>query len=212
MTAASPASHPVPGPCTARPWDAMAGALEARLAASARAGEDAGTRRGLVLVGPMGAGKTTVGRALAEATGLAFVDSDDLLVQVHGPIPAFFAEHGERAFRAEEARVIEHVLSRAVPCVLASGGGAVLSPGTRSLLSRPEVAVVYLRVTEAEALRRLDSGAGRPVLAGDPAGTWSRILAERDPLYHEVADLVVDTTSDPARELAWRIVEGICPR
>lgn len=204
------APGPVPGPCTARPWDAMAGALDARLAASAsRLG--GAPRRTVVLVGPMGAGKTTVGRALAEATGMAFVDSDDLFAQVHGPIPAYFAAHGEPAFRAAETAVIAHVLGRPVPCVLASGGGAVLSRETRGRLRRPEVAVVYLQVGEEEALRRLDGGAGRPVLAGDPAGTWSRILAEREPLYREVADLVVETTSSPAVPLAWRIVEGIRP-
>ena len=207
-----PSTRPVPGPVTVCPWEGMTGALEARLTAAATvaaaADEDPDTRpaRRIVLVGPMGAGKTTVGRAVAAVTGLPFVDSDELFTQVHGPIPEFFAEHGEAAFRAEEARVIGHVLGRPAPCVLSCGGGAVLHPGTRRALAGPDSDVVYLAVGEEEALRRVGGGAGRPVLAGDPAGTWRRILAEREGLYREVADLVLDTTGLTAAEAAWRIV------
>ena len=207
-----PSTRPVPGPVTVCPWEGMTGALEARLTAAATvaaaADEDPAARpaRRVVLVGPMGAGKTTVGRALAAVTGLPFVDSDELFTQVHGPIPEFFAEHGEAAFRAEEARVIGHVLGRPTPCVLSCGGGAVLHPGTRRALAGPDSDVVYLAVGEEEALRRVGGGAGRPVLAGDPAGTWRRILAEREGLYREVADLVLDTTGLTAPEAAWRIV------
>ncbi len=202
-----PSTRPVPGPVTVCPWEGMTGALEARLTAAATvaaaAVEDPARRIGLG--GPMGAGTTTGGRALAAVTGLPFVDSDELFTQVHGPIPEFFAEHGEAAFRAEEARVIGHVLGRPAPCVLSCGGGAVLHPGTRALAG-PDSDVVYLAVGEEEALRRVGGGAGRPVLAGDPAGTWRRILAEREGLYREVADLVLDTTGLTAAEAAWRIV------
>lgn len=202
-----PADRPVPGPVSVCAWEAMAGALEARLTLAAAAAEGAPARR-VVLVGPMGAGKTTVGRALASLTGLPFVDSDELFVQVHGPIPEFFAARGEAAFREEEARVLAHVVGRPAPCVLSCGGGAVLHPGTRRVLRGTDSDVVYLAVDDQEALRRVGGGAGRPVLAGDPAGTWRRILAEREPLYREVADLVVDTTGLTAAEAAWRIVEG----
>ena len=207
-TGPGPAARPVPGPVSVCAWEAMTGALEARLTAAAAAAEGPLGRR-VVLVGPMGAGKTTVGRALASLTGLPFVDSDELFVQVHGPIPEFFAARGEVAFRAEEARVVAHVLGRPVPCVLSCGGGAVLHPATRRVLRAPACDVVHLRVDEEEALRRVGGGAGRPVLAGDPAGTWRRILAEREPLYRVVADLVVDTTGLTAAEAAWRIVEGV---
>lgn len=201
-------SRPLPGPVSLCPWEAMAGALEARLTAAAAAAEGADTRR-IVLVGPMGAGKTTVGRALASATGLPFVDSDDLFVQVHGPIADYFNAQGELAFRAEEARIVAHVLGRPWPCVLSCGGGAVVHPQTRRRLRTPDTTVVYLAVREEEALRRVGSGAGRPVLAGDPAGTWRRILARREPLYREVADLVLDTTGLTAAESARCIVDGV---
>lgn len=98
------------------------------------------------------------------------------------------------------------MLGRPAPCVLSCGGGAVLHPGTRRALAGPDSDVVYLAVGEEEALRRVGGGAGRPVLAGDPAGTWRRILAEREGLYRQVADLVLDTTGLTAAEAAWRIV------
>lgn len=189
-----PSTRPVPGPVTVCPWEGMTGALEARLTAAATvaaaADEDPAARpaRRIVLVGPMGAGKTTVGRALAAVTGLPFVDSDELFTQVHGPIPEFFAEHGEAAFRAEEARVIGHVLGRPAPCVLSCGGGAVLHPGTRRALAGPDSDVVYLAVGEEEALRRVGGGAGprpgrrpRRDLAAHPRRTRGAVPRGRRP-------------------------------
>lgn len=204
-----------PSPADLAPsWEAMARWLDARLAA-ARARRDATegptVRTGVVLVGPMGAGKTTVGRLVAERLWLAFVDADELFVRAHGPIPAFFAEHGEPAFRREEERVVAHVLDRPEPCVLACGGGAVLSAATRRRLAASPALVVSLTVAEEEALRRVGGGAGRPVLAGDPAGTWRRILAERAPLYRQVADAEVDGTGRPPSEAASRIVDLMIP-
>lgn len=188
-------------------WEAMTRLLGRRLAVSAAAMDPAARR--IVLVGPMGAGKTTVGRVLSRTTGMAFVDADELFVTAFGPIPAFFSAHGEPAFRAGEARVIAHVLDHPVPCVLACGGGAVVTAATRRLLRRPESLVVQLQVGEEEALARLGGGEGRPVLAGDPAGTWRRILAERAPLYREVSDLTVDGTGEAPAVTASRIVEAI---
>lgn len=205
-----------PSPADLAPsWEAMVRGLDARLA-GARARRDAGAAlpmppAGVVLVGPMGAGKTTVGRHVAERLCLAFVDADDLFVRAHGPIPAFFAEHGEPAFRREEERVVGHVLALPEPCVLACGGGAVLSPATRARLTASPALVVSLTVAEEEALRRVGGGAGRPVLAGDPAGTWRRILAERAPFYREAADVEVDGTGLSPSEVASRIVDLIPP-
>lgn len=160
-------------------------------------------RRRIVLVGPMGSGKSTVGAALARSLRLARLDADELFEAAHGPIPAYFAGHGEPAFRQAEEQVIGQALSRAEPCVLSLGGGAVLSALTRSRLS--DAHVVYLTVDEAVALRRLGGGEGRPVLAGDPGRTWRRILSEREALYREVSDWTVDTTDRSADELAQTI-------
>ncbi|WP_295018543.1 shikimate kinase, partial [uncultured Micrococcus sp.] len=142
-----------PSPVDLAPsWEAMVRGMDARLAAArarreGAAGEPA-VGVGVVLVGPMGAGKTTVGRLVAERLSLAFIDADDLFVRAHGPIPAFFAEHGEPAFRREEERVVAHVLEQSEPCVLACGGGAVLSAATRRRLTASPALVVSLTVAE----------------------------------------------------------------
>lgn len=185
-------------------WEAMVRGLDGRLAETSR---DPGPV--VVLVGPMGAGKTTVGRALAAATGRVFVDSDALFEDAFGSIPAYFTSRGEPEFRRQEERVIAHVLAHPAPCVLACGGGAVLSAATRARLADPRAVVVSLQVAEPEALRRLGGGAGRPVLAGDPAGRWKAVLAERAPLYAEVADLTLDGTGHRPGDIASRIVEAI---
>jgi shikimate kinase len=151
----------------------------------------------------MGSGKSTVGAALARSLGLARLDADELFESAHGPIPEYFSRHGEPAFRQVEEQVIGQELSRAEPCVLSLGGGAVLSALTRSRLTGAHV--VYLTVDEAVALRRLGGGEGRPVLAGDPGRTWRRILSEREALYREVSDWTVDTTGRSAQELAQTI-------
>lgn len=151
----------------------------------------------------MGSGKSTVGAALAASLGLLRLDADELFESAHGPIPEYFARHGEPAFRQAEERIIEKVLSRPEPCVLSLGGGAVLSALTRSRLTGSHV--VYLTVNESAALRRLGGGEGRPVLAGDPRRTWRRILAEREGLYREVSDWTVDTTGRSAGRLAETI-------
>ncbi|WMY77502.1 shikimate kinase [Citricoccus sp. I39-566] len=161
--------------------------------------------RRIVLVGPMGSGKSTLGTVLARRLGLQRLDADDLFVAQHGPIADYFSTRGEPAFRQAEEDVIGEVLSRAEPCVLSLGGGAVLSALTRDRLLLGSH-VVYLTVDESAALERLDGGAGRPVLAGDPGRTWRRILAERHGLYREVSQWTVDTTGRKTTDLADQVI------
>ncbi len=142
----------------------------------------------IVLIGFMGAGKTTVGRLLAARLGLPFTDSDEVIERQAGrPILRIFAEDGEPAFRQLEHRVIAGLLA-GPDAVLALGGGAASHPLTRSLLG--PVCVVYLRVGFAEAMSRVGGDHGRPMLArpGVPA-----LYAERQALYASVATLTVDT-------------------
>ena len=160
--------------------------------------------RAVVLVGPMGSGKSTVARALGARLGLPTADTDEIFAQLHGPIPTFFSAHGEPAFREAEAEVVQAALSHPHPRVLSLGGGAVISATTRSAL-REGPWVVQLDVDEAEALTRLGGGQGRPVLAGDPARTWRRIRSEREHLYREVATWTVTTTGRSADQVAARI-------
>ncbi|KJL31713.1 shikimate kinase [Microbacterium azadirachtae] len=158
----------------------------------------------LVLVGPMGAGKTSIGRRVAKATGLRFVDTDKAIAQGHGPIPAIFADHGEAQFRVWEREAVAEAL--AAGGVISLGGGAVLAPETRALLRT--VPVVLLTVSpEAVAVRI--AGEGRPLLHGeeDPVQRWSRIYAERRALYEEVADAHFDTSRVPMSRVAEQVVE-----
>ncbi|PPG41548.1 shikimate kinase [Rathayibacter sp. AY2B5] len=168
------------------------------------AGHDTGAARArLVLIGPMGAGKTTIGKRVAKALSAGFVDSDAEFVRTHGPIARYFDAHGEPAFRREERRVVERAVRRDV--VLSLGGGAVLDPATRADLA--DVPVVLLTTT-AEAVRdRLGSGS-RPLVRGG-VGDWVRIFDERRPVYESLADTVVDTSRRPITLIAAEIAEWV---
>ena len=155
----------------------------------------------IVLVGFMGAGKTTVGRLLAAKLGLPFTDSDPVIEERAGkPISRIFADDGEPAFRLLEHQVIADLLA-GPDAVLALGGGAASHPGTRSLLAA--VPVVYLRVGYAEAFARVGGDKGRPVLArADVSDVYARRLA----VYDSVATLTVDTDRRHPEDIAADIL------
>lgn len=157
----------------------------------------------LVLVGPMGAGKTSVGRRVARDLKAPFVDTDALIVREHGPIPRLFESRGEPVFREiERATVVEAL---AMGGVISLGGGSVLDPDTRADLAA--VPVVFLTVSPRVVAGRI-RGANRPLLAGDdPVERWERIFDERRPLYEEVADETFDTSSGPLAAVAASITE-----
>ena len=158
----------------------------------------------IVLIGFMGAGKTTVGRLLAAKLGLPFTDSDDAIVERAGrPIPRIFDEDGEPAFRRLEREVIAGLLA-GPDAVLALGGGAASDPRTRSLL-RP-APVVYLRVGYAEAMSRVGGDRGRPMLARPDV---TALYAERQALYASVATVTVDTDTRPPGEIALAVLAAI---
>jgi shikimate kinase len=146
----------------------------------------------ILLVGMMGAGKTTVGRLLAERLAWDYVDSDaDVEAQTGFTVPELFARQGERAFREAEAASLRRACTSPGPVVVSVAGGAVLSPENRALL-RSSGRVVWLRARPETLAARVGSGAGRPLLDDDPAGALIELNAVRRPYYAEVADDTVD--------------------
>ncbi|WP_255368665.1 shikimate kinase [Agromyces sp. CF514] len=157
----------------------------------------------LVLIGPMGAGKSRVGARLAASAGVPFVDTDARIEERHGPIEEIFERDGEIAFRRIEREVVAEALAERA--VVSLGGGAVLDLDTRADLG--DVAVVWLTVS-AEAVAPRLVGGNRPLLASGGLERWKAIQAEREPVYAALADLEIDTS----RRSVGRIVEQITER
>jgi shikimate kinase len=161
----------------------------------------------VVLVGPPGAGKTTVGTLLAAELGLPFRDTDADIEQAAGkPIADIFVDDGEDAFRTMERAAVAAALST-FDGVLALGGGAVLAESTRDLLGGHTV--VYLSVELADAAARVGLGAGRPLLTINPRATLKYLLDQRRPLYQQVATLVVRTDGRDPADIAAQIVAAL---
>ncbi|WDZ82321.1 shikimate kinase [Micromonospora cathayae] len=163
------------------------------------------TRPVCVLVGAPGAGKTTIGEALAAELGVEFRDTDRDIERMAGkPIPEIFVDEGEAHFRTLERAAVAAALA-GCPGVLAVGGGAVLAEENRAALVGHTV--LYLSVELTDALKRVDLGVGRPLLAVNPRATLKYLLDQRRPLYEEVATATVVTDGRTPAE----IVAGILP-
>lgn len=167
----------------------------------------------LILVGMMGAGKTTVGRMLGYRLGWAYLDSDQQVMARTGrTVPEIFAEQGEAAFRRQEAAVLRDALTGPDPVVVSAAGGVVLSEANRELLVRSGT-VVWLRADPGVLAHRVGKGQGRPLLGGEPASTLIDLYAVRRPLYRSVATLVVDVDALTPDQVADRVLDatGLVP-
>ena len=161
----------------------------------------------VVLVGPMGAGKSTVGRLLAGRLGAGFRDTDDDVEAAEGrSISDIFVDSGEEHFRSVERAVVASALAEHTG-VLALGGGAVMAEETRTLLVGHRV--VFLRVGLTDAAARVGLGAARPLLLGNVRGTMKALLDERAPVYESVATAVVDTDGLTPQEVASAVLEVV---
>ena len=156
-----------------------------------------------VVVGAPGAGKSTIGAAVAALLGLPFADADAVIEQRAGkPIPEIFIDDGEDAFRAMERTVVAEALT-GFDGVLAVGGGAILDEGTRRLLASHTV--VYLSVELSDAVKRVGLGSGRPLLSVNPRATLKYLLDQRRPLYLSVATHTVTTDGRNPGEIAAEV-------
>jgi len=163
----------------------------------------------IFLVGPMGAGKSAVGRQLARLLHLDFIDSDDEIETRTGvDIPFIFEKEGEDGFRKREVRVIDE-LSQKEGIVLATGGGAISDADSRNRLGARGY-VIYLYTSVKQQLERTQRGRNRPMLEmGDPESVLEELMQIRDPLYREIADLIVDTDGRKVHTVAREIHESI---
>lgn len=157
----------------------------------------------IVLIGPMGVGKTTVGKKLAHQLNVEFVDTDSLITGKYGPIPVLFEKFGEDHFRLLETEALEIALSQ--PAVIATGGGVVLLPQNREKLKQSNC--IYLSTDGKHQISRLQKG-NRPLLKNG-IEDWKRIYEERRPLYEEVASHTLDTSNMPLKVIVEQLVKAV---
>ncbi|WP_151774875.1 shikimate kinase [Streptomyces abyssomicinicus] len=161
----------------------------------------------LVLVGPMGVGKSTVGALLADRLGVAYRDTDEDIVAAEGrAIAEIFVDDGEERFRALEKAAVRSALAEHEG-VLSLGGGAILDADTRALLAGHPV--VYLSMDVEEAARRTGLNVARPLLAVNPRKQWRELMEARRHLYTEVARVVVPTDARTPEEVAEAVLDAL---
>lgn len=163
----------------------------------------------ILLIGMMGAGKTTTGRLLADRLGWPLLDSDDEIERQTGrSVPEIWKSQGEAAFRAEESKVLADACTSREPAVVAVAGGAVLDPANRVLIRKAGL-VIWLRAGIPTLGARVGAGQGRPLLESQPAAALARLYESREPLYSELAELVFDVDRLSPPEVVDRIIEEI---
>ncbi|SDX35736.1 shikimate kinase AroK [Marinobacter mobilis] len=166
----------------------------------------------VVLVGPMGAGKSTIGRLLARELGYQFLDSDRLIEERCGAnIPWIFDVEGEDGFRQRETAMLAELAERE-GIVLATGGGAVMKPENHACL-RKEAKIIYLRTSIEQQVERTRKDRNRPLLQNDnPEAVLRNLFAIRDPLYRQLADIVIHTDRKSPRLVVRQLINRLNPK
>lgn len=164
----------------------------------------------IALIGPPAAGKSTIGRLLAERLDIPLRDTDARIVAEHGDIQQIFASRGEARFREIEREVVRKSLRELLdrPGVVSLGGGAILNPGTRAQLKHPAIKVITIMI-DAEVARVRLGGSRRPLLDddADPVAAWQALVDERRPLYESVSTATVSASNEPPSTVVNRVVD-----
>ena len=164
----------------------------------------------IALIGPPAAGKSTIGRLLAERLDIPLRDTDARIVEQHGDIQQIFASRGEARFREIEREVVRRSLRELLdrPGVVSLGGGAILNPGTRAQLKHPAIKVITIMIDSDVARVRL-GGSRRPLLDddADPVAAWQALVEERMPLYESVSTATVSASNEPPSTVVNRVVD-----
>ena len=159
----------------------------------------------LILIGPMGSGKSTVGKYLAQSMDLGFRDTDQMIVQQSGrEISDIFVEDGEDAFRSLEKIILRSALLEDTT-VLALGGGACMSLDAQSALRASGAFIVYLKISLSKVSSRVGFNQGRPLLMGNPRAQWQALMNDRAPIYENLADYIVEVDDKSVSEIAEEI-------
>jgi shikimate kinase len=167
----------------------------------------------ILLVGMMGSGKTSVGRALTARTGWPYRDNDEAVAMLAGmPTAELLERRGTPALRTVESQALQSALAEDPPLVAGVAGGVVDSEADLAALRGTDAFVVYLHTPVDLLVQRVGDGAGRPYLQADPETALRRLFAGREPLYREVADLVVDTSTGDAEAHADQVVQALRDR
>ena len=163
----------------------------------------------IVLIGPPGAGKTSIGKALSKELGLAFIDSDAEIERISGKtISEIFVDQGEAVFRKTEVETVTRILAE-FEGVVALGGGAPINPEIQKVLLNSEYPVIFIDVSISQAANRIGFNKDRPLLMINPRQQWLHLMSERRPIYEKLATITVSSDNSKPAEVAKAITDKI---
>ena len=163
----------------------------------------------IVLIGPPGAGKTSIGKALSKELGLAFIDSDAEIERISGKtISEIFVDQGEAVFRKIEVETVTRILAE-FEGVVALGGGAPINPEIQKVLLNSEYPVIFIDVSISQAANRIGFNKDRPLLMINPRQQWLHLMSERRPIYEKLATITVSSDNSKPAEVAKTITDKI---